>query len=99
MELQEPWYAPANAQALEEQLRAEVQLGHALHNVPVEAIAARQDRDDVLFALKDGSARVAVVHLAYAANSDARWPSATFFADMASWLAEGMARDCEEFNA
>lgn len=49
-------------QALEAELKREVAPGHPLYSVGVNALARRNDCDDVLFGL-NGSASVATVHL------------------------------------
>ena len=63
------------------ELRREICRLHVLHGVPVRPIARRQDCDDVLFELLDGSGRFAVVHLTYARSReiDPRWPETTLF--------------------
>jgi hypothetical protein len=63
------------------ELRREICNRHVLHGVPVRPVGRRQDCDDVLFELLDGSGRFAVVHLTYAMHreSDPRWPDTTLF--------------------
>ena len=48
-----------------QELLREVGVGHPLHGLPVRTLARRQDCDDVLFAIEDGTERVAVVHLTW----------------------------------
>ena len=81
----EPWYEDSSA-ALAEELRLEAPPGHVLHGVSVSTRARRQDQDDVLFELMDGTARFAVVHLTYSRESDPRWPRTRLFANADAWL-------------
>src|SRR5678815_2005737 len=99
MELKAPWYTPEDASDLERELAAELAPGHVLAAVKVKAIARRQDQDDVLFQLLDGSARVAVVHLTYAGRGNSQWPRATLFADFEAWRSEQLLPGSEAFNA
>jgi len=99
MELKEPWYAPSDPGTLERELAAELSPEHVLAGVKVKVIARRQDQDDVLFELLDGSARVAVVHLTYAGRGNSQWPRATLFENLEAWRSERMLPDSEEFNA
>jgi hypothetical protein len=97
MKLLEPWCKINNASAAERQLRDELPRDHVLVGVPVVALAQRQDCDDFLFSLEDGSGRVAVVHLTYSKNIDARWPSTHFYACVSAWSSECMASDHADF--
>lgn len=96
MELLSPWYADRN-DALAIELKREVPAGHVLRDVCVNAVARRQDKDDVLFALQDGTGRVAVVHLTWQVETDPAWPTVSMFQTIASWL-ETMERDHAEFD-
>ncbi len=75
----EPWVAVTGdreRQALELQLQQEAPPDHVLAGTHPHAVARRQDRDDVLFAL--GSERWAVVHLTWqGSQTDANWPRTT----------------------
>lgn len=51
--------------ALEAELQKELQIGHSLYGVPVMAIGRRDNQDDVLFQVLDGSGRVADIHLTF----------------------------------
>jgi len=55
MEFLRPWYEPMNKKALEAELASELPKGHALLGLPVRVLAQRQDCDDFLFELLDGS--------------------------------------------
>ena len=66
-----PWHPVEDAGArsgLLAELRRELPRGHVLAGVRLTAIGARQDCDDVLFALDDG--RVAVVHLTWSGRTE-----------------------------
>jgi hypothetical protein len=96
MEFLTPWYADNN-DALTFELKREAAKGHVLHDVSVNAVARRQDTDDVLFSLQDGTGRVAVVHLTWKMETNPAWPRVSMFQDFASWL-ETMNGDHAEFN-
>jgi hypothetical protein len=79
----EPWAAITDAetaQANEAELQRELPEGHVLAGESVHAIARRQDRDDILFALSRD--RWAIVHLTWrgAREPDQRWPTAVLLA-------------------
>lgn len=50
----------------EKELDKEINKGHILYGIKVREIAHREDCDDVLFLLMDGTNRYAVVHLTWA---------------------------------
>lgn len=93
-----PWFAESSQQAASE-LAREVRPGHPLWQVPVRVLARRQDSDDVLFAVDDGTGRVAVVHLTYQVEQDPRWPSVTLFEDFGDFRRRRMQADHEAFVA
>lgn len=96
MEFLAPWYADNN-DALAFELEREASKGHPLHGVNVNVIARRRDTDDVLFALQDGTSRVAVVHLTWEMETNLAWPRVSMFQNMSSWL-EAMNNDHADFN-
>jgi hypothetical protein len=74
-----PWHpidggTPDDAAARE--LRREVGGRHVLAGVPARTVGHRQDCDDVLYELLDGSGRLAVVHLTYSNRRERNptWP-------------------------
>ncbi len=75
---------PEAKRALEAELKREVRRGHPLYSVPVEAVARRDDCDEVLFSL-DGSSAVAVVHLSYSLEKDSSWPHTQAFDSHEEW--------------
>ena len=96
MQFLTPWYE-SRAASLADELRREVAVGHVLYCIAVGAVAQRQDKDEVLFELRDGTSRLAVVHLTYAVESDPRWPQTTLFESTAAWRAS-MEVDHAEFG-
>ncbi len=59
-----PWHSVADDAAqvagMELELARELSAEHELYGLPVRTLARRQDCDDVLFAIEDGTGRVAV---------------------------------------
>jgi hypothetical protein len=99
----EPWYSILdNADqiaGMERQLHAEVPAGHALHSLPVRALARRQDCDDVLFGIEDGTGRVAVVHLTWSSGlQPPDYPRTTIFLSLDEWRVDGMQVDHDVFT-
>lgn len=82
------------------QLQRELGPGHVLDGVTVRAIGRRQDNDDVLYALDDGSQRVALVTLTWAhcPADSAALPPTQLFVDVRAWAAEGVAFDEETLS-
>ena len=84
------WFAiepPEDGHAVEAELRRELKPGHPLFGVPLAAIGRRYDRDDVLVEFRDGSRRVAVVHLTWAGERERPpWPATACFESFAAWL-------------
>jgi hypothetical protein len=99
MELLVPWHTAKEASRLDAQLAKELPSGHALVGIPVHAVAERQDCDDVLFQLLDGSGRMVVVHLTYSVNVSPAWPTTEFFQNFSAWVEERMHPDHIDFNA
>jgi hypothetical protein len=85
----EPWQpmeTQAEADALRAELSRELPPAHPLSGLPLRAIGRRVDGDDVLFAIEDGSGRVASVHLTWrGAQEVLPWPSTTLHQDLSSW--------------
>lgn len=92
-----PWYEKKD-DALVAELQREIPKGHALHAIPVTALGRRDEKDDVLFALQDGTGRLAAVRLTFQVETDVRWPSFSMFASEAEWI-EQMQADHAEFEA
>ena len=103
MEWLVPWYSVADnlahAAGLERELSRELSAGHPLFGLSVRALGRRQDRDDVLFAVADGTERAAVVHLTWTSRAEQwPWPEAVVYASLSAWAAEGMRADHDEFH-
>ncbi len=81
------------------QLYCELGRRHILYGIKVRPVGHRQDCDDVLFELLDGSGRFAVVHLTYAQHpeSDPRWPRSDIYADWSTFERDRMRPDAEEW--
>jgi hypothetical protein len=64
-------------------------------------LARRQDCDDVLFAIEDGTGRVAVVHLTWTHSPPEQppWPGTAVYPTFEAWVAESMRADHEGFQA
>ena len=71
---------------LEAELTRELRPSHSLFGVPMRAIGRRPDQDDVLFALSDGTGRVAEVRLTWAAHEQPPWPHVELFDDIEHWM-------------
>jgi hypothetical protein len=86
---------------MKQELGRELSAGHPLFGLPVRTIGQRQDCDDVLFAVEDGTGRVAVVHLTwtYSPPEQPPWPATFVYPNFKTWLAEGMHRDHDDFGA
>ena len=96
----EPWSGVSGerARSLESELRRELGKSHVLWGRPAEAMACRQDCDDVLFVLVD-TFEVAIVHLSWAAESDPAWPSTVVLPSLAAFVSTVMPADNAEWNA
>jgi hypothetical protein len=93
--LLEPWTAVNNARGLETELERELVAGHRLYGrTGLRAVARRSDCDDVLF-VNDTIA--AVVHLTWANEADATYPSAEIFSSIDEWVARRMDPDHDDF--
>lgn len=85
---------PQARRVFEVELQREVKPGHPLFGLPVAAIGQRQDQDDVLIELLEGSGRVAEVHLTWAGEKERPpWPATTLFGSFAEWASSVEQRD------
>jgi hypothetical protein len=94
-----PWRPAQESTDYVAELHRELPRGHVLRDVPVSALAYRQDRDDVLFAFNDGSDRVAVVHLTFRVENDPRWPITDVYESIEDFANRCMAADHEEYES
>lgn len=82
-----------------DQLRREVAPGHALYDLPVRLIAWGNG-GDALFALLDGSGRIAQVHLTWAHGSERLpWPGTAIYASLETWAEQAMLPEHREWAA
>jgi hypothetical protein len=99
----EPW-RPVEKEKSEQfvaELRREMCPGHALYGLAVSTVAQRDDRDDFLFSLDDGSSRIAVVHLTFQKETSPEWPSTVIWPNVEAWacdLGAGMLGNHEEWK-
>ena len=96
-----PWLAgkhvtKAACALVEAQLAAETQPGHPLFDVPVRLLARKQG-DDALFALLDGSKRVAVVYLQWQSRQIPPKPRCEIYANLEEWRSDCMVPDHQEW--
>ena len=94
-----PWVAiGGDGEGFVSELRREITRGHVLFSrKDVQAIARREDRDDVLFVVDD---MLAVVHLTYSpSEADPRWPHTELYGSWHEFLSERMNVDATEFDA
>lgn len=89
MELPPPWSPVVDAEekaAFEAELEVETRKGHPLFGLFVRAIGRRYDQDKVLFELRDGSGRVAEVHLTWGGKKEKPpTPDTSVHPDLATW--------------
>jgi hypothetical protein len=94
MDWLDPWYAITDGSndRLVQELHRELCSDHILFGVSVRPIGRREDCDDVLFELTDGSNRVALVHLTYAQHPETNplWPSTQLFTNLELFAGEEM---------
>jgi hypothetical protein len=99
MEWLTPWHPIPDSEDFTLELIREVIKGHPLFQVPTKSIARRQDCDDVLFQIEDGSGRVAVVHLTWSMKPEPspNSPHSVFYDSLQNWAREAMSHDHDEF--
>ena len=79
-----------SVEALTAELSSELDPKHVLYGRTPRAVAARIDRDDVLFEIEGTDMALAVVHLTWRKESDPRWPTTRFFASWEQWVRDEM---------
>ena len=62
-------------------------------------MAARIDRDDVLFEIEGADMVLAVVHLTWRKESDPRRPTTRFFASWEEWVRDEMLPADQEYSS
>lgn len=85
LELPNRWHrlSQQSAEQFEVALQRELCPEHVLYNVPVQAIARLDRRDDFLFGISEGC--FAQVHLTWTYQSDPLWPSTELFSSLEDW--------------
>ena len=98
-----PWHpifdgSPDDGTARE--LYGEVGPRHVLHGIRARAVAHRQDCDDVLFELLDGTERFAVVHLTFGRHPDQfpQYPSTEIYANWTEFVDRRMKPDALDWG-
>jgi hypothetical protein len=98
-----PWHpiiGGTSDDGIVQELRSELSHDHVLFGIPVCPIGHRQDCDDCLFQLLDGTNRVAVVHLTYAQHPEPNpiWPETRIFESMQQFVRNEMAPEHESWG-
>ena len=104
VEILVPWriitdMSEKSAEVLTAELSSELVPKHVLYGLTARAVAARIDRDDVLFEIEGTDMALAVVHLTWRKESDPRWPTTRFFASWEQWVRDGMLPDHQEYSS
>ena len=103
MEWLEPWDpidSPQRASAFEARLGLELAPEHPLFGIPMVALAHGYG-DDILFALLDGTRRVAVVHLTWTSKPPETppWPGFSLYSHFRVWVNDRMREDHNDWFA
>ena len=79
------------------ELKKEVTLGHVLFEArEIQAIAKREDCDDVLFGVDN---LLAVVHLTWSGKEDnPQWPHTELYGSWSEFVSERMQKDVVEYS-
>jgi hypothetical protein len=99
MQWLEPWWSvdkmPAEARdGYVRQLKRELSSMHPMYEMQTRLIGKKNDNDDALFEILDGTGRVAVVHLTWATQEvKYPWPSTTFFSSLDEFVEKRMKED------
>jgi hypothetical protein len=74
------------AASCEREVQVELSQGHALFGIPLRAVGCSWVCDDVLFEIRDGSGRFAVVHIAWTRRAEPPpWPISTVYESIEAW--------------
>jgi hypothetical protein len=82
---------------LSSRLMFELPRKHVLCGLKPRAVAARIDRDDVLFEVDGGAMPLAVVHMTWRKETDPRSPVTKLFQSWDHWVREEMLPAHEEY--
>jgi hypothetical protein len=104
IEILTPWRvitdtSERRAEALTAELSSELVPKHVLYGLTARAVAARIDRDDVLFEIEGCDMALAVVHLTRRKESDPRWPTTRFFPSWEQWVRDEMLPAHREYSS
>ena len=103
MEWLEPWFSTeslgeAYHSTFLRQLETEVAPEHVMFGLPV-CLIGRDQGDDALFEILDGSGRVAVVHLTWSkAREVPPWPGTTLYSNIEEWAQRCMLVEHQEWK-
>jgi hypothetical protein len=102
VDIQTPWRAiedSGRSRLFAVQLETELPQNHVLQGLKVIAVAARIDRDDILFEVLGNEMPLAVVHLTWRKEKekDSRWPGTKLFRSWEHWVQEDMQLAHEEY--
>jgi hypothetical protein len=86
------------AMLLSSRLRSDLPQGHLLSGLDLMAVAARTDRDDVLFEVIGVEKPLALVHMTWRKETDPRWPQTRLFRNWQQWIEEAMLPDHKDFT-
>jgi hypothetical protein len=103
LEILIPWriitdMSERKAELFTAELSSELFPKHVLYGLTARAVAARIDRDDVLFEIEGTDMALVVVHLTWRKESDARWPTTRFFASWEQWVRVEMLPAYQEYS-
>jgi hypothetical protein len=104
VEILTPWRiitdtSEKKAELLTAELSSELVPKHVLYGLTARAVAARIDRDEVLFEIDGADMALTVVHLTWRKESDLRWPTTRFFASWEQWVRDEMLPAHQEYTA
>lgn len=102
LHLLEPWYSlPDIDPQLSQELYREISKDHILYNKKVNAVARRQDNDDVLFELTDSKNKYAIIHLTWKSKTekDSNYPMTQLFENWLDLYNDRIVPDHESFSS
>ncbi|HTL07412.1 MAG TPA: hypothetical protein VL307_04105 [Chitinophagaceae bacterium] len=102
LHLLEPWHLLVDPDpGLGQELYKEISKNHILYGEKVNAIARRQDNDDVLFELVDRKNKYAIVHLTWKSKieNDSGFPRTEIFNNWLDLYNERIVADHDLFNS
>ena len=96
----EPWRPVNPSEDLVRELLKELAPGHVLFGKSLTTIGRRDDCDDALFRLDDGTGRVAGVHLTWSGKAESfeNCPATTIYETFEHWANTAMLSNNQEFS-